>query len=244
MEYRSVGMFSGGLCSFLACARAKPEVLLFADTGIEDEDLYRFLKEGSELLNIPLVVVSAGISFDDLILKKHALPNNRMPFCSRELKHRPSWEWVRKNAPQADLVFGLDWTETHRIERVKARWPGHRIVAPMADPPYMMKPQMIDEVRKMGIEPPRLYALGFAHNNCGGGCVRAGQAAWMHLYRVMPDRYQEWVEREALIPGHTFLKRMVNRRIVPLRLADLPAKFGEDPQAAFDWGGCGCFLDD
>lgn len=42
----TVGFFSGGIASFLACVRVRPDVLLFSDTGIEDEDLYRFLEEG------------------------------------------------------------------------------------------------------------------------------------------------------------------------------------------------------
>ena len=45
------------------------------------------------------------------------------------------------------------------------------------------------------IEPPRLYLLGFPHNNCGGACVRQGRAEWERLYKCFPERYQareEW----------------------------------------------------
>ncbi len=40
-----------------------------------------------------------------------------------------------------------------------------------------------------GIAPPRLYAMGFPHNNCGGFCVKAGQAHFALLLRTMPERY-------------------------------------------------------
>jgi len=43
-----------------------------------------------------------------------------------------------------------------------------------------------------------LYRLGFAHNNCSGGCVRAGKKHWKLLYEKLPEVYaeRERVERE------------------------------------------------
>jgi hypothetical protein len=38
--------------------------------------------------------------------------------------------------------------------------------------------------------------LGFAHNNCGSTCVRAGQRQWKHLLEVLPERYEYAQERE------------------------------------------------
>lgn len=237
----TIGMYSGGIASFLACLRHSCDVLLFSDTGIEDEDLYRFLREGADYLRSELVVVRASHSFDEMIIKHKSLPNNRMPFCSHVLKHEPARKWIKANAPNADLVFGLDWTETHRRPRVEARWEGHRVFCPMMDPPLLDKCQMASEVKKLGIEPPRLYAMGFPHNNCGGGCVRGGMAAWMLLYNRMPERYAEWVEREKLIPGYTFLKRKTKEGIVLLPLSELPHVKDWDK---YDWGGCGCFVDE
>lgn len=236
----TVGFFSGGIASFLACVRVRPDVLLFSDTGIEDEDLYRFLKDASSYLGVPLVTVRAGVSFRDLILKEHALSNNRMPFCSRKLKHEPARKWIEEHAPNATLVFGIDWTEAHRAERIAARWPGHEIRCPMTEKPYLTKPEMVEVVRSMGLEPPRLYKLGFAHNNCGGG-----MRAWYHLYQTLPERYNWWIETEQLIPGHTFCSRTENGAKVNVPLAELPRYFEcNSDQLAFDWGGCGCFIDD
>jgi len=42
-----------------------------------------------------------------------------------------------------------------------------------------------------GIQPPSLYSLGFTHNNCSGGCVRAGKKQWKLLYEKLPAVYAE-----------------------------------------------------
>ena len=50
----------------------------------------------------------------------------------------------------------------------------------------------------IGIQEPLLYQLGFLHNNCSGGCVRAGKKHWKLLYEKLPEVYadRERVERE------------------------------------------------
>lgn len=55
---------------------------------------------------------------------------------------------------------------------------------------------MLAELRAIGIDPPRLYKLGFHHNNCGGFCIKAGQAHFAHLLKVMPERYAEHEAQE------------------------------------------------
>ena len=63
---KNIVMYSGGLNSFMVAYLLQKEfgpsdnLLLFADTLIEDEDLYRFLMETSERLGIPLIILSAG----------------------------------------------------------------------------------------------------------------------------------------------------------------------------------------
>jgi hypothetical protein len=58
--------------------------------------------------------------------------------------------------------------------------------------------EMFQFVRNLGIEIPQMYRDGFTHNNCAGGCVRAGKKQWVSLYRQYPEVYadRERVERE------------------------------------------------
>jgi hypothetical protein len=41
-----------------------------------------------------------------------------------------------------------------------------------------------------GIEPPRLYAMGFPHNNCGGRCIKQGVKEWLRLRYHFPERFE------------------------------------------------------
>jgi hypothetical protein len=248
MTASSAVLYSGGLCSHLAAQRriashgTDDTILLFSDTGIEDEDLYRFVRDGVRHLGCTLVTVRAAGTFDEMIVRNRALPNNRMPFCSRERKVEPARKWLKEHPAITTLVFGLDWTETHRLPRVQARWPSYECVAPMMEAPYLSKPQMSEAVSDSGLTPPRLYGFGFAHNNCGGGCVRNGLAAWRLLLHAMPERYETWCRREALIPGATFVRRSTGRR-EPISLRELAALSCTDYDL-FDIGGCGCYVDD
>ncbi len=237
-------MFSGGLCSYLAAKRVKDmglsPVLLFSDTGIEDRDLYVFLGQASQYLGLELVIVESGESFDQMCERHNAIPNNRMPFCSRELKIAPAEKWLKQHPEIHTLTFGIDWTESHRVPGIEKRWPGYGIMCPMLEPPYLSKPHMIEEVKKDGLWIPRLYKLGMPHNNCGGGCVRAGHAHWKKLKDVFPARFEEWAQREERLGnGHTFNKSRKHKTSKKITLRQLVEIQG-DP---FDFGGCGCFTE-
>ena len=241
----SAVMYSGGACSHLAAKRwvelgHKP-ILLFSDTGIEDEDLYRFIEDGAQWLGCELVKVSAGFTFDEMCEKHHAIPNDRMPFCSRELKVLPAKKWIAEHPEIDTLVFGLDWTETHRLPKVEKLWPDHKVVAPMMDAPYLMKASMVQEIGNDGLKPPALYGLGLSHNNCGGGCVRNGHASWKLLRMMYPARFEEWADREERLGrGFTFSRDRRGGESKPISLRDLVIT--ETPP--FDFGGCGCFVDE
>ena len=58
------------------------------------------------------------------------------------------------------------------------------------------KTRIIEDIRKLGVQEPRLYAAGFAHNNCGGFCVKAGIGQMVHLWKTLPERYLEHEQKE------------------------------------------------
>jgi len=64
MDY--IVSYSGGLGSFLAAHKLKQEKpnarvrLVFCDTLIEDEDLYRFLDESAKALDLELIKIADG----------------------------------------------------------------------------------------------------------------------------------------------------------------------------------------
>lgn len=104
--------------------------------------------------------------------------------------------------------------------------------------------QVIDDY---DIEPPRLYDMGFSHNNCGGFCVRAGQAHYELLLRKLPDVYahheaeQEKLMRE--VPTtRPFLRMMKNKVTNYLTLRQYREHLQQGGEfQEFEHGGCACF---
>lgn len=224
---KRVVMFSGGVGSWAAARRTVEAhgsagvVLLFTDTRIEDPDLYRFLDEAAANVGVPLVRIADGRTPWDVFEDRRMLGNSRVAPCSTELKQRPARAWMAQNAPDATVVLGIDWTEEHRLAGAQRGWAPWQVEAPLCSPPYRSKHEWLEELGRVGMAVPKLYREGFAHNNCGGGCVRAGLGRPVSILR---DR--------------------ANGDAEPLTLRDLRLQLELQP-TLFDggeWGGCGCFV--
>lgn len=146
------------------------------------------------------------------------------------------------------VYLGLDWTEMHRVDRARERNAPWRTDFPLLDEPLVWKDALDLASRNRGIDPPRLYALGFAHNNCAGRCCKKGQAAAELLLRHFPDRYAEDERLEdrlgADLGGYTMMREQVGGKKRSLSLKVLRQRI--ESQGAFDfsdWGVCGCDVD-
>lgn len=272
---RAVVFFSGGEMSWAAAKRTVAKygventTLLFTDTKIEDPDLYRFLREAGENVGAPCVWLQDGRTpfevFDDVGM----LGNSRFDPCSRVLKREPAERWLEDHCIPSEtiLVAGIDWTETHRFDgdpkpahperrtgfknRYAALgWP--HAWAPMTEAPYLGRREVAAWLKAEGIKRARLYELGFAHNNCGGFCVKAGKGHWAHLLRALPEVYARAEAGEiafnARRPGKKFQTIVqdvhADRPNTPVSLTELRARIESRQVDLFDIGGCGCFVDD
>jgi hypothetical protein len=175
-------------------------VLLTADTGVEDEDNWRYAREIVALMpDATWTILKDGRTPMQVGRDARCVPNNRMAVCSRVLKRELIRAHLDANYdPAIDIVYlGYDWTEDNRMEAATKPWLPWQVRCPLMDPPYLTKSQILDMHRdRYGIEPCRLYTAGFSHANCGGGCVRAGQSDWRRLLFWNPDRYAEWEAEE------------------------------------------------
>lgn len=259
--------FSGGDCSFWAGHRVierygrENTVLLFADTLIEDEDLYAFNRKASEILGLPIIRVSYGLNPWELFLKERMIGNSRAPICSVRLKREPLNAWQESNfemdSTQSNAFFqpatmyvGFDWNEERRLNDLRHEHPTWLIEAPMQWEPIWDKCRMRREAEALGLPEQKLYKLGFPHNNCGGGCVRAGISHWVHLYRTLPDRFAWWERKEretsdsltalGIEPLSMLTDRRGNKK-VSLYLWQLRERIEKGEEfSKYDWGGCGC----
>lgn len=206
MKLTHVVQFSGGIGSFAAAEKVVAEygksatTLLFADTMTEDEDTYRFLYQAAEYLGCKLEVIADGRNVWEIFAYKRFLGNSRVDPCSRILKRELCKNWIEANFTPENcrLYVGIDWTEAHRMKNVLNWWSPFAVYAPLVGDMTYDKEKAIQRLHEAGIPRQRLYTLGFPHANCGGFCVKAGKAHFLHLLDKMPAvfAYHERKEQE------------------------------------------------
>lgn len=175
--------------------------LWFADTSWEDEDLFRFQRELLDRWGMPLERYVDGRTPLQLAEDEHIIPNQKIAPCSRGLKFDPFGRWLEIQPKPIRVYLGMDWKEGHRKETQRTKYAnvdGIEVDFPLDWKPIEFRPYE-EVIQSWGIEPPRLYLLGFQHNNCGGRCVRQGVSEWKRLWVHFPERFAEveaWEQRQ------------------------------------------------
>ncbi|MDC0764865.1 hypothetical protein POF51_29525 [Brevibacillus sp. AG] len=224
---------SGGLASFSVADYVKckfPDdniVLYFTDTLWENDDLYRFIKEASDKLQLPMLIHSLGLNPIELMFELKLVFNNLIGECSKVLKMKVASDFLKKRKrpaieewrnqqylknddfiENAILYFGIGFEELHREKAIVENWHPFVVKMPLIE-------QHIDHdetLRKYNIKKPLLYHLGFSHNNCNGRCVKAGRTHFSNLKQKMPFVYQDLLEKEyhmsLYVSSYRYLKDM------------------------------------
>lgn len=270
--------YSGGMGSFAEAKLCvdkygKENVLLiFADTKMEDIDLYRFLDETVKFLGCELKILKDGRDVWELFADEKFVGNSRVDICSRVLKRdlindfimtnygkkvkqytggytktgRKQYETVWLPKEDVEIHLGIDATESHRIDRVKERMQPWKYISILAEQDMIVYKDFSEQ---FGIERPRLYKLGFGHNNCGGFCVKAGLGHFKILYEKLPHRYLAHEEKEQELKEKygtkPFLKKTVDGEVLYLYLRDYREQYldkGKAEEDKHDIGGCSCAL--
>lgn len=256
---KHIVFYSGGIGSWATAKRVinvhgkENVILLFSDTLIEDEDLYRFIDETVKEMDVEYIRIEDGRTPWEVFEDSRYLGNSRVAPCSHILKQKISKKWLKENYKPEECVLylGIDWTEEHRTNAPRKNWSPYRVEFPMCEKPFVTKDEMIAELELLGIEQPRLYKMGFSHNNCGGFCVRAGQGHFANLLKQMPDLYKHHEEkeqemRELLDKDVSILRRTKNGERFNLTLKQLRQELEANQTEEIDMddiGGCGCFVD-
>jgi hypothetical protein len=264
-ERNHIVSVSSGLGSAFAwkilCDKHGPENVtgVFTDVNGEHPDNYRFLAEVQYELGSRLVKIgNDGRTIWDVMIERRFLANTRVDLCSRILKREAFQEWLGCHVEPAGttVYLGIDWTEIHRLDKARPHWEeaGYSLGAPLCEPPYLGKHDAEAWLATAGIRRPALYDLGFAHANCGGGCVKAGISDFRKLFFADPKWFWGWwVKGEERVRKHlgkdvAILRDRRGGVTKPLPLLVLgreleaaPTLWEDEP----DGLGCGvCFLAD
>lgn len=190
--------------------------------------------------------------------KRRFIGNSRVAPCSEIIKQRLAREYVkvRFNPEDLKVYFGIDWTESHRMDAPIKNWSRYSsdVRFPLIQEGSTSPSQRLERMQALGIEIPKLYSLGFSHNNCGGFCVRAGQGHFKNLYRQLPKIFNYHAEQEASLAKaiqdrtgevYSILTRQEKGKKYQLPLKELAVRVetgGEIDE--YEFGGCGCFVTD
>jgi len=190
---------SGGDASAVAFFRARQRwgervTAVFADTCSEDEDAYRLIDDCERLIG-PVVWLrqynedGTGMDIWDCF-DKHGIM--RIPKAgnackaSVELKQKPLDAYA-KSEGFTFLAIGYSFTEPERMLKLSAK-KREIVIYPLVADPLLSECDIHDELRRIGIEPARIYDDGFTHNNCiaAGGCILSGLAQYAAIAKLKP----------------------------------------------------------
>lgn len=238
-----------------------PEVdkLLHERFGGESRDTYRFIWELSHHFDIPVERLEDGRTVFSVFAKSRAFRvfsgGVFVHKCSELLKREHIAKYIEANykAGEYEIVLGMGWLEGHRVENAQGYWRRRlgwdvNVTAPNMVKPYADNCNTEAWLSAAGIEVPKSYSDGFEHNNCGGGCIAAGQTHYAQLHKARPLVYAYWQYMEMSLNRYwgkdafvTILKDERGGTSKPMSLAAFEERIKVGDYPKLDWGGCGCF---
>lgn len=230
--------FSTGLSSAITVERVlerygrEATEIVFMDTTIEDDDNYRFLEDCQK--RWPSITwLCNGRDPYQVAEDKHIIPNQKIAPCTFELKIEIFRAWLKQLGEPATIHIGFDFTEVHRCGPTETAYQaeGWQVDFPLLWKPYEMRPYSQVSREDWKIEPPRMYAMGYSHANCGGRCVKQGQGDWLRTLLNFPERYAQAEAWEQEMRQHqkrrnyAILRDQKNGTVTDLTLRDFRLRY-------------------
>lgn len=171
--------------------------LVMAKLPNEDADVWRLCNAVEDITGISVTYIGLDKTPWDIFFDVKYIGNTRIDPCSDRLKRQVMRDYIleRHKPGEATLYLGIGAYEIDRTLVAQRRWTqaGYKVRFPLVDLPQMNRDYMMQWCRNMVGFVPRLYELGFDHNNCGGGCVKAGHKQWAKLW---------WYSRQGVLKTH------------------------------------------
>lgn len=203
-------------------------VILFANTGFENEATLVFAKRCEEMFGVRVVWVEAVVhpqkrkgtkhrvvDFDSAsrnaepflaVIQKFGIPNQKYPHCTRELKHRPMYSYLHNELKwkrgSYDIAIGIRADEPQRVSPTAAE---SNIIYPLVDLAPTTKPGVNLFWSQQVF---RLELLGYE-----GNCKTCWKKSFRKLLTIMqdtPEKFEffEEMERQFPLVGPEFKKKV------------------------------------
>lgn len=194
-----------------------------------------------------LIWIVEGRDIWEIWRDRRFLGNSKRDPCSDIAKRKPLASWLKASCDPGStaIYFGIGDGEKHRYEAWDEKDQRFTGIKPRyASMGWSAKAPLIDRIegnvkatwyaRSAGLRPSRQYAFGYAHDNCGGDCCKAGKRHHTLRYYAQPERarYDAMMERKLI----AFLGKNVARMTeevdgvdVPLTLDELHRRLDREP---------------
>lgn len=258
MQDNQVISFSGGRTSafmtleMLKDERYKNAVVIFANTGKENEATLEFVKNVDELIGNRIIWLEYnpdpaiwfdivnfktasrnGEPFEALIRKRKYCPNRVARFCTQELKIRPMKKYCQRELGWKHWTNNVGirydeprrWSKSKSVEKNEVFDVFHPLVKWK-----ISKPNVLEYWRKMPFD----LELKEHEGNCDL-CFLKGKKKKQQIARDHPEKFDWWIKMEEVVGG-----RFTNE----LSYEDLRKYVQKSPQFEFDDSiECFCNID-
>ena len=186
---RVISWFSCGAASAIATKLVRPNIIAYCDTGAEDFDNHRFMLECEIWFKQNITILNSDDYEDtwDVWTKRQYISGIAGAPCTQQLKIKPRLKFQQPN----DIhVFGYtaDADDVRRAESLQEHWPDLTVVTPLIDQ-GLTKAACLAMLEKAGIEPPRVYEMGFKNANCIPCCKATSPDYWALVRKQFPDEF-------------------------------------------------------
>lgn len=208
----NVVAFSGGKDSTALLLWMKEKGIehktVFCDTGWEHPVTYAYVRRINEaLLDGELITVRSEKykgGMDDLVYRKKRVPSVRARFCTEELKVIPMINWLRAQPDETQVFQGIRAEESESRSRMKPQEWSDAFDCVVSRPLFYWKSdQVFDIMKRHGIEPNPLYALGAGRVGCFP-CVLINHGELKRVMTTLPEVWDRIEELEGYAGGRSF----------------------------------------
>lgn len=202
-----VSWFSCGVSSAVATKMALkryPDVkIIYNHIDDQHPDSLRFLHDCEEWFYKDIEIIQHTYkTVDQACRGANYLIGVAGPACSRLLKRRLRLDWEVANPGRHTYVWGLDVDEKRRAKRMAETSYDHDHYFPLIE--YnLSKNDVHGMLKKVGIQRPAMYDMGYPNNNCIG-CLRGGMGYWNKIRDDFPDVFESRCELELTIGKRLF----------------------------------------